>query len=141
MTEQQQVYPTWQTVFINLITECSSKWLAGEYVSAYDSLLILREWLPQVCYDETKDVYDALIKKLEETRNLMVDRIQYLEPSFAYYTLGGVRRRLRTLTDSILFKEVLAVSGHVRRSLEKHGYLSKDAGAKPKYEHREVAKI
>ncbi len=123
MSQPKDIYPTWQSVWINLINNSANCWVSRDYNGAWRNLKILREWLPQECYDETNNIYTEIKGKLEKIKG-------------HGGTMGLVASRRKSNVEGYLREKTLDCSGIVRRSLEKNGWLNRESGAKPLYEKK-----
>jgi hypothetical protein len=122
LSQEKIIYPTWSGVLINLIIDSTEKWRNHQYFDSWDSLKALYSWMPEECIVECKEEYNKVSNQLKIFGATLFPTYQQQSE---YYSQKGSR---------YLYNELLEVFAIFRRSLQKHGYLGKDYGAKPKYE-------
>lgn len=117
MTEQHQVGPTWQSIWINLIHKANEQYLIGELKSSWNTIIILNSWLPEETQNECKEKFVEITNKLEENRKNTKghDRIT-------------IEHQFNNKNKAILIRKIPEILSKIRSSLETHNWITRPSG-------------
>ena len=107
----------WESQLVKLSDEVHARWLAKDYLGAWEAYRLYYSSCPGVTKQE-------LLKLYEETES----KIRNIYKTTTGYSLNDATRQVEYCLRTLLKDGMLKLNSDTTASLERHGYLRRDTG-------------